>query len=306
MTVEQIAMYFLIYSFLGWTVEVIYQALTKGLVVNRGFLNGPVCPIYGFGVVGLFLLLNSVTSENPREMSFWKVFLAGMVLATLIELIGGWVLDRCFHARWWDYSGNPYNFHGYICLEFSIIWGFAIVLVVRDIHPFIRTVFGHILSHGYAIPLMIILYIAYFADFAVSVFIMIGLNKRFAELDELRDRMRVVSDELSTRIGTNALETAQKMDEAKLQGSLAKAELRDAVDDGLKELDQTVDERVQELKEELEEWRSEMERRKEEFYQSYRKRRHFGFGRVLRAFPQLRFHEHDVLVKELKDYIHKD
>ena len=64
MTIVQIAWYFLIYSFLGWVVEVVYQALEKGLVVNRGFLNGPVCPIYGFGVVGLFLLMDAVSTRN--------------------------------------------------------------------------------------------------------------------------------------------------------------------------------------------------------------------------------------------------
>lgn len=268
MTIVQIAWYFLIYSFLGWVVEVVYQALEKGLVVNRGFLNGPVCPIYGFGVVGLFLLMNAVSTRNLQALSLWEIFICGAVLATLIELIGGWILDRSFHVRLWDYRDKPFNFRGYICLEFSIIWGLAIVFVVRNAHPVIEDLCGHMMTHHYAFFLMVFLYVLYFADFVVSVFILIGLNKRFEELDEMRRKMRMVSDELSTRIGTGALETAQRVDEAKVQGYLAKAEL---------------------------------DRRKEEFCDTCRRRRHFGYGRLMRAFPKLEHHDHEALLEELKE-----
>ena len=242
MTIVQIAWHFLIYSFLGWVVEVVYQALEKGLVVNRGFLNGPVCPIYGFGVVGLFLLMDTVSTRNLQTLSLWKIFICGALLATLIELIGGWILDRSFHVRLWDYRDKPFNFRGYICLEFSIIWGLAIVFVVRNAHPVIEDLCGHMMTHHYAFFLMVFLYVLYFADFVVSVFILIGLNKRFEELDEMRRKMRTVSDELSTRIGTGALETAQRVDEAKVQGYLAKAELQDEMEERRKELEQRMEE----------------------------------------------------------------
>ena len=200
-------------------------------------------------------------------------------MATLIELIGGWILDRSFHVRLWDYRDKPFNFRGYICLEFSIIWGLAIVFVVRNAHPVIEDLCGHMMTHHYAFFLMVFLYVLYFADFVVSVFILIGLNKRFEELDEMRRKMRTVSDELSTRIGTGALETAQRVDEAKVQGYLAKAELEN----------------------EMEERRKELDRRKEEFCDTYRRRRHFGYGRLMRAFPKLEHHDHEALLEELKD-----
>lgn len=257
----------------------VYQALEKGLVVNRGFLNGPVCPIYGFGVVGLFLLMDAVSTRNLQALSLWEIFICGALLATLIELIGGWILDRSFHVRLWDYRDKPFNFRGYICLEFSIIWGLAIVFVVRNAHPVIEDLCGHMMTHHYAFFLMVFLYVLYFADFVVSVFILIGLNKRFEELDEMRRKMRTVSDELSTRIGTGALETAQRVDEAKVQGYLAKAELEN----------------------EMEERRKELDRRKEEFCDTYRRRRHFGYGRLMRAFPKLEHHDHEALLEELKD-----
>lgn len=248
-------------------------------MVNRGFLNGPVCPIYGFGVVGLFLLMDAVSTRNLQALSLWEIFICGALLATLIELIGGWILDRSFHVRLWDYRDKPFNFRGYICLEFSIIWGLAIVFVVRNAHPVIEDLCGHMMTHHYAFFLMVFLYVLYFADFVVSVFILIGLNKRFEELDEMRRKMRTVSDELSTRIGTGALETAQRVDEAKVQGYLAKAELEN----------------------EMEERRKELDRRKEEFCDTCRRRRHFGYGRLMRAFPKLEHHDHEALLEELKE-----
>ena len=130
MTYFQICLYFLFYSFGGWVVEVIFHAVTLGKVINRGFLNGPVCPVYGFGVLSVFALLNTLQSGG-HQMSEGMIFLFGIVLATAVELVAGWLLDVCFHARWWDYSNKPLNFHGYICLEFSLIWGLAIVMVVK-------------------------------------------------------------------------------------------------------------------------------------------------------------------------------
>ena len=127
MTYFQICLYFLFYSFGGWVVEVIFHAVTLGKVINRGFLNGPVCPVYGFGVLSVFALLNTLQSGG-HQMSEGMIFLFGTVLATAVELVAGWLLDVCFHARWWDYSNKPLNFHGYICLYAAVGFGIAGVL----------------------------------------------------------------------------------------------------------------------------------------------------------------------------------
>ena len=130
MTYYQICWYFLIYSFGGWALEVVYHAVACGKVINRGFLNGPVCPVYGFGVLSVFAMINTIQGGGYL-MNDGMIFLFGVILATAVELIAGWLLDVCFHARWWDYSNKPLNLHGYICLEFSLIWGVAILLVVK-------------------------------------------------------------------------------------------------------------------------------------------------------------------------------
>lgn len=227
----KILSYFLIYSFLGWGVEVAYQAISKGLVINRGFLNGPVCPIYGFGVVSILVLLYNVSNGHPEEVNAFGVFVIGVILATVIELFGGWALDKLFHARWWDYRDRKFNLNGYICPEFSVYWGIGIVILIRIIHPFIYDFIflRPVLMISWII--LIAMYALYFVDFCTSVLIMVGLNKRFAELDELQSRMRVVSDRISTRIGEDTLERVEKVEHARVEVALAKAELLDDIDE---------------------------------------------------------------------------
>ena len=116
-TLYQIAAYFLIYSFLGWCVEVAYAAVTRGKLVNRGFLNGPVCPIYGFGMLALLFALTPLLDNNLL------LFVGGVIIPSAIELAGGWLLYRLYHTRWWDYTDRPFNVGGFICLEFSLYWG---------------------------------------------------------------------------------------------------------------------------------------------------------------------------------------
>ena len=224
MTYYQICWYFLVYSFGGWVVEVIFHAVTLGKVINRGFLNGPVCPVYGFGVISVFAMINTLQSSG-YQMSDGMIFIFGVILATVVELIAGWLLDVCFHARWWDYSDKPLNFHGYICLEFSLIWGLAIVLVVK---VFQRYVENHTSSHADSMlgwVVLAILYAAYLADFIVTVAVIRGLNKKLTRLDKIRSDMRIVSDKISDTLATTTIETAQAVGEKKVQAALARAEL---------------------------------------------------------------------------------
>ena len=277
--------YFLVYSFLGWCTEVAYQAVRKGIVVNRGFLNGPVCPIYGFGVLSAFGLLEVAGEGSLYEQNAIKIFLFGLVLATLIEFSGGWILDKLFHARWWDYSDQPFNIHGYICLEFSIIWGLGILLVVRAINPTISHTLTLVPMRIGWIFLMVSMAVL-IADLVVSVLVMTGLNRRMAEIDEARERMRIVSNGLSERIGSRALETAQQLDEAKVQAALARSEAKDRAD---------------KMRSDYEDRKRELEAKRSELIRRIQRSRHFGLGRMLRAFPDMKHREHSELLNALKE-----
>ena len=117
-TVWEYILIFFIYALLGWMTEVIFAALRSHTLVNRGFLNGPVCPVYGFGMVAMLVLL------GPHAQNILAVFLAGVIVPSLVELIAGALMYGLFHARWWDYSDKPFNLYGQICPLYTIYWYF--------------------------------------------------------------------------------------------------------------------------------------------------------------------------------------
>ena len=128
-SLEQTLWLFLAYAFLGWCVEVAFHAVSTGRFINRGMANGPICPIYGFGVLLVLLLL------EPVKDHFFLLFLGSVIVTTALEYLTGWALEKFFHDKWWDYSEEPFNLKGYVCLRFSLMWGLACLLVVRVIHP---------------------------------------------------------------------------------------------------------------------------------------------------------------------------
>ena len=237
MSYYQVLWYFVIYSFFGWCLEVIFHAVTQGKVINRGFLNGPFCPVYGFGVIGVFILVNTLSSRLPQEgighVNLLVLFIGGTVLATLVELIAGWLLDVLFHARWWDYSNHPFNFHGYICLSFSLVWGLAIVMVVEVLHPYINRASAAAIPERYGWPILLVIYLSLGADLVVTVLIINKLNRHLKELDRMRASMRIVSDGLSEMLAETSIKTSQKIGEEKVQAALARAELRDRTYDAV-------------------------------------------------------------------------
>ena len=131
LTYYEICIDFLVYSFLGWVLEVVFHASKLGKIVNRGFLNGPVCPVYGFGMVGPLMLLQSISSaDTVEDTNVFVLFFICMLFGSAVELLAGWLLDVIFHMRWWDYSDEPFNLHGYICLRFSLLWGVGGIVVI--------------------------------------------------------------------------------------------------------------------------------------------------------------------------------
>ena len=139
----EILWYFVIYSIMGWIAEVMYQAVHRGEIINRGFLNGPVCPIYGFGAIFIFTAYDLIEGMIGGNINIYIDFAIGVFLATVLELFAGWALYHLFHARWWDYSDRKFQFHGYICLEFSLIWGFAATFVRELVQQGIERMVSH-------------------------------------------------------------------------------------------------------------------------------------------------------------------
>ncbi len=340
MTYYQICWYFVIYSFIGWCLEVIFHAVTIGKIINRGFLNGPVCPVYGFGMLGLFGLAGVAVPSGIMQMSNGMLFVSGLIIATSVELIAGWILDRIFHARWWDYSDKPFNLHGYICVEFSLLWGIGTIIVIRVAHPIVNQVSVDFIPERIGWWMLLVLYAAYIADACVTVAILNGLNKRLKELDRLRKSMRIVSDSMSNQIGTGAMKTAQVIGETRVQSALAKAELRDAMVESKEqmavrsaELRDAVRSKGTEMlesaqassqamlqqsiqrtedayrqsheltgaaREKYEHLRDELETKMQQTLEVMRKTRFFGEGRLLNAFPDVVHRDYGEALRELK------
>ena len=127
--IMEIFLYFIIASFLGYTMEVVKCSINTKKLVNRGFLFGPICPIYGVG----FVLITWLLSKYQNDIII--LFLMGALITSAVEYYTSYVLELIFHNRWWDYSYRKDNINGRICLKNSILFGIGSVLIIRLINP---------------------------------------------------------------------------------------------------------------------------------------------------------------------------
>lgn len=198
MNVYELIAFFILYSVIGWGVEVVYHVLKCGVVVNRGYLNGPVCPIYGFGMLAILVTL------LPYEKNRIMLFLGGMILSTVIELVGGYALYHFFHQRWWDYSKEPFNLGGYICARFTVFWGVGAVLVMDMIHPVLRRVV-EMIPQKLGVVILVFCSVFYFIDVVVTTMTVLKMRKEFEHLEQIAMAMREVSDAMTQKIGEHTI-----------------------------------------------------------------------------------------------------
>jgi uncharacterized membrane protein len=168
--------------------------------VNRGFLYGPLCPIYGVTAVCLIIFL------TPLSSNWVYVLIGGFILASIIEYLTGYIMSSIFHTNWWDYSDEKFNIKGYICLKFSIIWGVIALFFMFIIHPNISKLIYFIpkqIEEGLYTALLIVLVI----DITSTVRSLIQFNALFNELDKIRVEMK----ENIQVIRENTLEKAKLM-----------------------------------------------------------------------------------------------
>lgn len=202
------------------------------------------------------------------------------------------------------------NLHGYICLEFSIIWGLAIVAVVKIVHPLLSDGTVRAIPEEWGWPIMGILYLAYLIDLIITVLTISGMNRKLKELDHIRRLMRTPSDRLSSFVGNTSLKTAQRVEEGEIQAALAKADLEDRARRMREEMnDRTLDARKAraaaktKYQKELAKNRDMLEKRAEELIADLSGHSIFGTGRLLRAFPSMRHEKYTETLERLKERI---
>ena len=212
--------YFFIYAFIGWVVEVSYHAVTKGKFINRGFLAGPYCPIYGFGAISVIYFLTDIAEKNKLVL-----FLGSMFIATLIEFVAGFLLEKIFHERWWDYSDRKLNIGGYVCLEFSVIWGMFCFLLYEAVHPLIRKLVG-LVPDAFIKYLGIGLVIIMTLDLIASIVTLIGLNKEFKSIDKISRDIKKVSDKIGVRVYDKTVQIESRQEELRKKPEFIEIENR--------------------------------------------------------------------------------
>ena len=189
--IESYLMFF-IYSFVGWVIEVIYYGITEGKFINRGFLAGPLCPVYGLGFYAAIWIF------EPFKDNFLILFFGMATACTIVELIAGFILYHAFHMRWWDYSDYKLNLGGYICLRFFIYWGIAASLGMYVLHPTVKWLIAHI-NYPVRIGILIFFTIVLLADIVTTI-ITIGFKKKFAAMEKVVTGTRAVSDKIGSQI----------------------------------------------------------------------------------------------------------
>lgn len=202
--VLEYTLYFFIYANLGWCTEVVHAALKRGKFENRGFLNGCWCPIYGVGVVLVLLCL------TPININVFVLFIASLVLTSVLEFIVGFVLEKLFKTKWWDYSKEHFNIKGYVCLKYSILWGLACVIVVDLIHPMIANL-AHITPDLAQYIICGILCAAFIVDAVFTVIQLIAYKKNYAALEKISDTLKKPSNAIGGKIAASTLAMNEKM-----------------------------------------------------------------------------------------------
>ena len=293
---------FFVYAFLGWCAEVCYAALRTGKFVNRGFLNGPVCPIYGFGMAAVLWALRPLMGNTVL------LFLGSVVLTSLLEWLTGFLLEKLFHQRWWDYSDEPFNLGGYICLRFSLYWGLACLFVLKIVHP--TVLWGvRAVPRSVGWVLLAVFAAAMAADLAAAGRTVGRMNRQLRQRDELAGRLREVSNDLGERLAGGVLAGAEaredvldSLDQLREAAERRRAELRQNVEEVRDDLAQ----RRFQLRLEQAEWLEERERDLDELrarFEEARSRRIFGQRRLLAAFPGLRSLDHRGTLERLRRWL---
>ena len=280
----EVAAFFYIYGVLGWCVEVAYAAVKQGKFVNRGFLNGPICPIYGVGVVSVIYCLGEVRGN------LLVLYAASVVLVTVIEGITGFVMDRLFHHKWWDYSNQPLNIGGYVCLVFSLIWGVFCVFIMKVFQPMVNGVVVHI-PIVIGLIVLSVCTVGMAADLYVTAAAVLKLNKRLEGMDRIAAELHELSDRMGENIYENVRDSMER--EEKLKGRVEYAK------EAGRELKAEYDAELRARYEELQAKREELRRR----YEKVLWERGAVGERLIQAFPGMESRKYKAALLELKENI---
>lgn len=186
LTLKDIFFIFFFYSIIGWIIEIINCFIYEKRFINRGFLIGPYCPIYGFGCIFITLCLNNTDD-------FASLFLKSALICSVLEYFTSYIMEKLFKYRWWDYSNRKFNINGRICLETTIPFGLGACLIVKIINPLLFKIIG-LMSNEFSTILFILLLTLIIVDTVFSIFFVskitdVEKNSKIDSTEELKEKM---------------------------------------------------------------------------------------------------------------------
>ena len=281
------------YSLLGWCGEMVYCSIgQRRLCDKRGFLNGPLCPIYGHGALVVLLVLDG-GCEHPA-----LTFLLGALLTSLVEYVTSYAMEKLFRMRWWDYSRYRFHINGRVCLLNSVLFGLASVFLCHAANPPIAARLSGLFAAGAGVPLALALGVLYGADIVVSVRSAIRIGDRLAKLQAIHRGLAEKLDALKAEQQRAAEAQRQRLEEA-VSAARQSAGERAAL------ARQSVQARLEPLADLGDEFALRLEEAKNEAQQKLHAlydRQDFFERRLLRAFPSMRAPHYGDALKKLLEY----
>ena len=275
-TVETWFLWLMIYSIIGWVYESTICSIGQRKLINRGFLNGPYCPIYGTGAVLVLLVLGRI--QNPVLL-----FFAGAVLTCSLEYLTSWLMEKLFHARWWDYSKRKFNIGGRVCLIGAVVFGAFSVVLILVLHPWVKSLTDRLTDTALT-WICAILLVGIVSDLIVTVKGLLGTHAVFAEYAVLLQQKR---RELSEKLRLGAEEGRERIRE---RGSEELAKLREAAELGV---------------EEREKIRRTTEEERERFYAKLQMRLNAQQRRTINSYPQWKLTRNNEVLDGLREAMEK-
>lgn len=262
-TLSQWLLFFLIYCFFGWCIESTFVSCRKHKLVNRGFLNGPVIPIYGSGAIAILF------ATLPVRAHPWAVFLLGMLAATILEYFTGAAMEAIFKVRYWDYSDKRFNLNGHICMNTSLAWGALSVVLVEWLHrPIERLVLS--LSETVSEVLAFVLSGIFLMDLAMSLKTALDLRKLLEQLQSYSEKAREEARLLQKRVEVYSTFSRERLgtylSEKLPDGGEALQKYVESMEQAAARFEQS--EAVQKLRTDLAMWRARRAQARENFRQS--------------------------------------
>lgn len=287
---------FIIFSFFGWIYETTLLSVKNKTFINRGFLNGPLIPIYGFGGTIVYVTLFSIRDQ------WYTVFLVGMLIATVLEYVTSYVMELIFHTKWWDYSYYKYNLKGRIAVKPSLFWGF---LSVVDLYLFgaIVTKIIDMIPYTVGIVCAYVIIVLGVADLTVTTIYALDLHKRLESLQHIREEFATYL--IGTKIYEKSEELKERIEHASFMPLTEYA--KTVKEEIMKRVETTIMKTAGESeKEDKKHLALEVENRFKNFVAKYQRNsedHNIVHRRLLKAFPHMKIKNRDHILNDMKQKI---